>query len=89
MERNIDNRIEVMSPVRDPRIKQRIIDILNIQFTDTVKARRIDKEMSNNYVERGNRKKIRSQIAIYDYLKNVEKHTRKQKGQVEQNDNNP
>lgn len=57
MERNIDNRIEVMSPVRDPRIKQRIIDILNIQFTDTVKARRIDKEMSNNYVERGNRKK--------------------------------
>lgn len=34
-------------------------------------------------------KKIRSQIAIYDYLKNVEKHTRKQKGQVEQNDNNP
>ncbi|EIZ1006589.1 polyphosphate kinase 1 [Vibrio vulnificus] len=89
MERNIDNRIEVMSPVREPRIKQRIIDILNIQFTDTVKARRIDKEMSNNYVERGNRKKIRSQIAIYDYLKNVEKHTRKQKGQVEQNDNNP
>ncbi|EHV2842622.1 polyphosphate kinase 1 [Vibrio vulnificus] len=89
MERNIDNRIEVMSPVRDPRIKQRIIDILNIQFTDTVKARRIDKEMSNNYVERGNRKKIRSQVAIYDYLKNVEKHTRKQKGQVEQNDNNP
>ncbi|EHW0636305.1 polyphosphate kinase 1 [Vibrio vulnificus] len=89
MERNIDNRIEVMSPVRDPRIKQRIIDILNIQFTDTVKARRIDKEMSNNYVERGNRKKIRSQITIYDYLKNVEKHTRKQKGQVEQNDNNP
>ncbi|EME0830052.1 polyphosphate kinase 1 [Vibrio vulnificus] len=89
MERNIDNRIEVMSPVRDPRIKQRLIDILNIQFTDTVKARRIDKEMSNNYVERGNRKKIRSQIAIYDYLKNVEKHTRKQKGQVEQNDNNP
>lgn len=88
MERNIDNRIEVTTPIRDTRIKQRIIDILNIQFTDTVKARRIDKEMSNSYVERGNRKKIRSQIAIYDYLKNVEKQTRKQKGQIEQNDNN-
>ncbi|KJR29343.1 RNA degradosome polyphosphate kinase [Vibrio navarrensis] len=87
MERNIDNRIEVMAPVRDPRIKQRIIDILNIQFIDTVKARRIDKEMSNSYVERGNRKKIRSQIAIYDYLKNVEKQTRKNKGQLETNDN--
>ncbi|KGK20021.1 polyphosphate kinase 1 [Vibrio navarrensis] len=87
MERNIDNRIEVMAPVRDPRIKQRIIDILNIQFIDTVKARRIDKEMSNSYVDRGNRKKIRSQIAIYDYLKNVEKQTRKNKGQLETNDN--
>ncbi|EJL6399377.1 polyphosphate kinase 1 [Vibrio navarrensis] len=87
MERNIDNRIEVMAPVRDARIKHRIIDILNIQFIDTVKARRIDKEMSNSYVERGNRKKIRSQIAIYDYLKNVEKQTRKNKGHLETNDN--
>ncbi len=78
MTRNIDNRIEVTAPIRDERLKQRIIDILNIQFTDTVKARVIDKEMSNSYVKRGNRKKIRSQIAIYDYLKNVEKQTRKQ-----------
>ncbi|EJL6524546.1 polyphosphate kinase 1 [Vibrio cholerae] len=87
MERNIDHRIEVMAPIRDERLKQRIIDILNIQFIDTVKARRIDKEMSNQYVERGNRRKVRSQIAIYDYLKNVEKQTRKAKGQQETNDN--
>ncbi|MFV0447617.1 MAG: polyphosphate kinase 1 [Vibrio sp.] len=77
MTRNIDNRIEVTAPIRDERLKQKIIDILNIQFTDTVKARVIDKEMSNSYVKRGNRKKIRSQMAIYDYIKNVEKQTRK------------
>lgn len=77
MTRNIDNRIEVTAPIRDERLKQKIIDILNIQFTDTVKARVIDKEMSNSYVKRGNRKKIRSQITIYDYIKNVEKQTRK------------
>lgn len=77
MTRNIDHRIEVAAPIRDERLKQRIIDIVNIHFTDTVKARWIDKEMSNNYVPRGNRKKVRSQIAIYDYLKQVEKHTRK------------
>lgn len=57
MTRNIDHRIEVAAPVRDPRLKQRIIDITNIHFTDTVKARLIDKEMSNSYVPRGNRKK--------------------------------
>ena len=39
MTRNIDHRIEVAVPVRDPRLKQRIIDITNIHFTDTVKAR--------------------------------------------------
>lgn len=79
MTRNIDYRIEVATPVRDPRLKRRIIDIINIHFTDTVKARLIDKEMSNKYVPRGNRKKIRSQIAIYDYLKEVEKQIKKRK----------
>lgn len=72
MTRNIDYRIEVMAPIRDERLKQRMIDIINLQFTDTVKARVIDKEMSNRYIKRGNRKKVRSQLAIYDYLKNVE-----------------
>ncbi|TMX57506.1 polyphosphate kinase 1 [Vibrio rotiferianus] len=79
MTRNIDHRIEVAVPIRDPRLKQRIIDITNIHFTDTVKARLIDKEMSNSYVPRGNRKKVRSQVAIYDYLKHIEKQIRKQK----------
>lgn len=79
MTRNIDHRIEVAAPIRDERLKQRIIDIVNIHFTDTVKARWIDKEMSNSYVARGNRKKVRSQIAIYDYLKNIEKQTKNQK----------
>ncbi|HHG3119609.1 TPA: polyphosphate kinase 1 [Vibrio parahaemolyticus] len=82
MTRNIDHRIEVAAPVRDPRLKQRIIDITNIHFTDTVKARLIDKEMSNSYIPRGNRKKVRSQVAIYDYLKNIEKQTRRQKSDV-------
>ena len=82
MTRNIDHRIEVTTPIRDPRLKQRIIDIINIHFTDTVKARLIDKEMSNSYVPRGNRKKVRSQVAIYDYLKNIEKQTRRQKPDV-------
>ncbi|WP_114766385.1 polyphosphate kinase 1 [Vibrio rhodolitus] len=77
MTRNIDHRVEVGAPVRDPRLKQRIIDIVNIHFIDTVKARWIDKEMSNSYVARGNRKKVRSQLAIYDYLKNVEKQAKK------------
>ncbi len=72
MSRNIDRRIEVACPIYDPRLKKRILDILELQFRDTTKARIIDAAGSNRYVRRGNRKKIRSQIAIYDYLKEVE-----------------
>ncbi|MDG3087206.1 polyphosphate kinase 1 [Vibrio hannami] len=78
MTRNIDHRIEVAVPIKEERLKKRIMDIIAIHFTDTVKARRIDKDMSNAYVPRGNRKKIRSQIAIYNYIKQVEKQSRKE-----------
>lgn len=72
MTRNLDGRVEVGCPVYDPVLKQRIIDIMEIQWTDTTKARIIDKEQSNHYKPRGNRRKIRSQIAIYQYLKAIE-----------------
>lgn len=72
MRRNLDRRIEVSCPIYDPRLKKRIIDILDLQFRDTTKARVIDAEQTNAYVKRGNRKKIRSQVAIYDYLKAIE-----------------
>lgn len=47
MTRNIDYRIEVATPLLDPRLKQRVLDIIDILFSDTVKARYIDKELSN------------------------------------------
>ncbi|MBK4784360.1 MAG: polyphosphate kinase 1 [Pantoea sp. Pent] len=72
MTRNIDYRIEVAMSVLDPRLKQRILDIIAILLSDTVKARIVDKELSNRYVPRGNRKKVRSQLAIYDYINKLE-----------------
>ncbi|WP_274968154.1 polyphosphate kinase 1 [Succinimonas amylolytica] len=78
MSRNLDTRIEVGTPILSPILKNRIMDILNIQFQDTMKARIIDSEQTNTYVKRGNRRKLRSQIAIYDYLaKNEEKKQEK------------
>ncbi|MFM4704403.1 polyphosphate kinase 1 [Aeromonas bivalvium] len=72
MSRNIDGRIEVATPIYDERLKQRILDILDLQLSDTCKARVIDAEQQNEYMKRGNRRKIRSQVAIYDYLKRIE-----------------
>ncbi|MEY8712013.1 RNA degradosome polyphosphate kinase [Mangrovibacter phragmitis] len=72
MTRNIDYRIEVAVALLDPVLKQRVLDIIEILFSDTVKARFIDKELSNRYVPRGNRRKVQAQLAIYDYLKSLE-----------------
>lgn len=72
MTRNIDYRIEVGVALLDPRLKQQVLDILALLFSDTVKARYIDADLNNYYVPRGNRRKIRAQMAIYDYIKKVE-----------------
>ncbi len=72
MTRNIDNRIEIGCPIYHPKLKKIIKDIFDIQFRDTTKARVIDKEQKNEYVKRGNRRKIRSQLVVYDYLKRYE-----------------
>ncbi|ACS86449.1 polyphosphate kinase 1 [Musicola paradisiaca] len=74
MTRNIDYRIEVAVEVLDHTLKERVLNILEILFSDTVKAREVDKEQSNRYVARGNRRKVRAQYAIYDYIKALEQH---------------
>jgi polyphosphate kinase len=72
MSRNMDERIEVGCPIYDKLLAGQIISILELQFKDTVKARLIDVNQANKYVPRGNRKKIRSQVEIYNYLKALE-----------------
>jgi len=72
MTRNLDNRVEVATPIYDPRHRKTIIDLMELQFKDTTKAREIDEEQTNAYVERGNRRKLRSQMSTYNYIKQLE-----------------
>ena len=70
MTRNLDRRIEVLTPIYDEDLFSELKNILEIQLADTVKARIQDAEESNTYVERKDGEKvIRSQYAIYEYLK--------------------
>lgn len=39
MDRNLIRRIEVLFPIEDPRLKPRVIQLLNISRNDTIKAR--------------------------------------------------
>lgn len=69
MKRNLDYRVEVAVPIRASALKNEIKHILQIKLSDNVKARGLDKALSNQYVPSAGKKKIRSQLAIYQFLK--------------------
>ena len=72
MLRNLDHRVEATCPILDEGIKRELIDILEIQLRDNVKARWLDNELQNEYVKPG-KIKVRSQVDIYQYLFNKTK----------------
>ena len=68
MPRNLDRRIELLVPVEDPPLKQRLIEILEIYFEDNVKARLLQPDGSYNRpkLPRGNKRRRRSQEVLYE-----------------------
>ena len=75
MKRNLNRRIETAFPILDPDIKREIIDILQIQLSDNVKACRLDGELRNRFKRDMNPVKVRAQMAIYDYLRRKNEST--------------
>jgi polyphosphate kinase len=67
MVRNLDHRVEVAVPIEDPHIARELMDILEIQLSDNVKARRLEAGHRNEYVRTKGRK-VRSQVEIRRYL---------------------
>ncbi|GGG45649.1 polyphosphate kinase [Croceivirga lutea] len=71
MTRNLDRRIEVLTPILDKDVFAELKAILAIQLTDNVKARILDEADSNLKVQTFEQAADnRSQYAIYEYLKN-------------------
>ncbi len=65
MPRNLDQRIEVIFPVRDSRHQQTLWNILQAQWSDNVKARKL--QADGTYIRvKGEKKKIRSQILLFE-----------------------
>ncbi|MGJ8737680.1 polyphosphate kinase 1 [Zobellia laminariae] len=69
MTRNLDRRIEVLTPILDSDIFNELNDILKLQLNDSVKSRVQDADDTNTLVSFEQEKPIRSQYAIYEYLK--------------------
>ena len=68
MIRNFDNRIEIACPILDKAIQEELMKMLEIQLSDNTKARIIGAKKKNIY-KRNDDKPVRSQNAIYEYLK--------------------
>jgi polyphosphate kinase len=68
MVRNIDHRIEAACPIFEKDIQKELKDMLQIQLSDNVKARKLDNELSNQYINPRNTRKVRSQVETYNYL---------------------
>ncbi|MBA3649110.1 MAG: polyphosphate kinase 1 [Chitinophagales bacterium] len=69
MMRNLNSRVEMALPIYDTNIRKEILEFLDIQFHDNVKARILDDQQQNYYL-RNDKPPFRSQEEIYFYLKN-------------------
>lgn len=70
MYRNLSRRIETAFPIYNEALKEEIKDILELQLTDNVKARIVDKNNQNKYkTSEENEIPNRSQTATYYYYK--------------------
>lgn len=72
MTRNLDHRIEIVLPILDEKIKKQLLQIMELQWKDNVKARIFNETQSNIFkTKRTGEKVIRSQDAIYNLLQDV------------------
>ena len=70
MTRNIENRVEVATPIYDKLLKRQINDVFDISWNDNVKSRFVNSSKSN-YKKHSSKNKLRSQWLIYDYYKSI------------------
>ena len=74
MPRNLDRRIELLTPIDDSASKQRMIEILDVHFQDNVKARSLQTDGGYTKPQSDPENAVRSQEAIYTMTKQAVKN---------------
>lgn len=72
MTRNLSYRIETAVPIYNEKVKREIIELNELQWTDNVKARVLDAELTNSYRTPNADIQIRSQLESYHYIRRLE-----------------
>ncbi len=69
MVRNLSHRIETAVPIYDTELKTMILQLLNIQLTDNIKARHLEFKKINDYKREGTDFANRSQMETYYFFR--------------------
>lgn len=70
MERNMDKRIEVGVPIHAKHVQEQLRFVFEAQWSDNVKARIIEKKLSNAYKHTDGEPK-RAQVILQEYYRNL------------------
>ena len=74
MPRNLDRRVELLTPIEDTALRDRLIEVLDCNLQDTVKSSRLLEDGTYERVRpRGRRRKLRSQEELYAAAKQAER----------------
>ena len=74
MPRNLERRVEILFPIEQPDLKERVMSILQYEMMDNVKAHMMQKDGTYAKVDRRGRKRINSQeLLCMEAMKNENK----------------
>lgn len=70
MPRNFDTRVETIFPVREPRLRDQLVEYYEVQWSDNTKARVLDRDLRNGYrrAKKG-AKRVRAQFDLETRLR--------------------
>ncbi len=69
MPRNLDRRVELLFPIEDEKIKERLLDILGVVLKDTVKAKLKTREKQYHAIDRRGKEVLNSQSKFEERAK--------------------
>ena len=68
LNRNLNRRIEITFPIEDDELRQEIINILDLQLKDNVKARTINSKLNNVKISSSKKNNVRAQFDTYEMI---------------------
>ena len=80
MERNLNRRVELVFPILDPKIKRRVIEVIDHMLKDNTKARIMDTEGIYTRAKKG---KGESTFNVHEYLLDESRNMKKELDTIE------